>query len=401
VISVLIINYNAAPKMLRECLDSYLAQQEVELEIIVFDNGSKDTRILEKIAAQYAGQPVRFVYSAKNLGFAGGVNQALTYSQADYVFVSNFDIQVHPHALKHALKVMESKEHCAGVASKVFFMHDNNLFDNVGTAIDTFASAFNRGVGQYDVGQYDIIEQVFGVCFGSALLRRELFSPQAVGPLDSSYFMYYEDVDWCYRANLMGYRFYSCPDSRVFHYHSASVKSLQYAFKYRLIERNLLCTVVKNLEKRHLLRVLYRRFKSHIRNILFGRFRRATAQILLEFCLRMPRLYFKRRRVQKLRQVTDFEIFLLSYFEQPFFDPIHYRAILSLDALLLTYTRKFLLTNAAKYGHMVHLLKALIASNLKFHKGLVRRQLRDLLQEEPTYMHKYFSQFDDTKGKAS
>ncbi len=401
-ISVIIINYNSSIKMLDECIQSYINQKEAAIDLIVYDNNSKNYEELRAYESElkggYPGITIQFEYSSKNLGFAKAVNNSVKMSLSEYVFISNFDIQVRDDTLKNAMAVMDKFPDCAGVASKVYFMHDRNLLDNVGTSIDSNGSAFNRGVGLYDIGQYDICERVFGVCFGACLLRRDLFNEDKVGLLDESYFMYYEDVDWCYRANLQGYKFYSAPGSVVYHYHSLSVKNLKYGFKFRLIERNLFFMVVKNFERKHMMRIIVRRALSHGKNFMFGRFRTEILKIYLDILFSIPRLIKQRYFMQKRRVIDDFQIFFLSYYEIPFFLPMEYAPILNIDALMFIYKRLYLVTGNSKYHNILINLELLNTSNLKFKKEFMDEKLSSLFRDEPGEVMKYIDNFKKGKG---
>lgn len=401
-ISTIIINYNASIEMLDDCIRSYLDQIGIKTEIIVYDNNSRNTEELKayerSLLENNKEEEIIFEYSKKNLGFAKAVNNAIKLCRYDYVFISNFDIKVKNDALKLSYDAIIKYSDCAGIASKVYFMHDKNLLDNIGTGINSDASAFNRGVGLYDLGQYDIEEKVYGVCFGACLLRKDMFDDSRVGLLDDKYFMYYEDVDWCYRANILGYCFYSCPDSIVYHYHSHSVRNLNYGFKFRLIERNLMYTVIKNFENRHTLRIIFRRFLSHGRIMLRGRFRVEIIKIYLGLIFSLPRLIKQRLSMRKRRKVDDFSIFLLSYYEEPFFSPMDYSALLSLNALLFIYRRLFLLTGTPKHREIVNILETLNISNLKFNREFIYTKLCELFKEEPKEARKYIENFYKGKG---
>lgn len=401
-ISVIIINYNSSIEMLDDCIASYLSQRDVRTEIILYDNNSKNRDELNlyenRLKSENSDRDISFLYSKKNLGFAKAVNNAVKASKYEYVFISNFDIQVKDDALKIAFDAINKYQKCGGIASKVYFMHDKKLLDNVGTGIDSNACAFNRGVGLYDLGQYDIVERVFGVCFGACLLKKELFDRDKVGPLDESYFMYYEDVDWCYRANVLGYTFYSAPGSIVYHYHSQSVRNLKYGFKYKLVERNLLFTVIKNFQPRHMFRIVFRRSLAHAKNMIKGSFRLEIILIYLWLFISIPRLIRQRLSMRHRRVVDDFSIFFLSYYEVPFFVPMEYSPILSIHALMFIYKRLYLITEDKSHFERFFNLETLNSSNLKFNREFIYEKLSRLFKGEPEEAFKYIEEFRQGKG---
>jgi GT2 family glycosyltransferase len=71
------------------------------------------------------------------------------------------------------------------------------------------------------VGQYDREEEVFGPCGGAALYRRSAL--EAVGRFDESYFAYYEDLDWAFRARLAGLTCRYVPNAVLYHRGSATL----------------------------------------------------------------------------------------------------------------------------------------------------------------------------------
>lgn len=398
-ISVIIINYNSSISMLNDCVEAYLRQERIGPEIIIYDNNSKNVKDLRAYDAdlknRYPQKTIKFLYSSKNRGFAKAVNAGIEKAAYGLVFISNFDIIVKEDALKKALEALNKhqNDNCAGIASKVYFMHDKGLIDNVGTGIDSNAGAFNRGVGLYDLGQYDCDERVFGVCFGACLLRKELFSPDKVGLLDEKYFMYYEDVDWCYRANALGYRFYSAPSSIVYHYHSHSVKHLDYGFKFKLIERNLLFTAIKNLENRYMSKVIIKRALSHIGYFFSGKFKKEIISIYFNLLIRVPCLIRDRFRMRRRRVIDDNSIFMLSCHEGPFFSPMDYTPIMSVNALSFIYKRIYVLTGDEKYRNKVFDLEQICESNLQYNREIVYNRLCKVLEGEPELALKYLQVF--------
>src|SRR5262245_45243264 len=308
--------------MLDRCLRSLAVQSYGNLEVLLVDNASHPGS-LEGAEAGHPG--VRLLRLERNLGFAGGMNRGIAAARGEMVLLLNFDVELDPGCVGELAKVLGQDERIAGVAAKTGFVHDRHLIDNVGTLIDRAGAAFNMGIGQLDVGQYDVSERVFGACVAAALFRKAAFGEDAVGPLDESYFMYYEDVDWCYRANMLGWHFRTAPQAVVAHVHSASVRHLDYSFKYYLIERNLLRTVVKNFETRRVFRILGRRTFSHlVKAVRRGPFWTTGLRALARGWADVPRCWGARRRLQRRRTVADRDIVKYSFGERSCFDPVRY-----------------------------------------------------------------------------
>src|SRR5262249_37746999 len=275
------------------------------------------------------------------------------------------------------------------------FVHDRHLIDNVGTLINADGAAYNMGIGQLDIGQYDVSEPVFGVCFAAALFRKAAFSPSAVGPLDESFFMYYEDVDWCFRANLLGWHFRTAPSAVVAHVHSASVRHLDYSFKYYLIERNLLRTVLKNFESRRAMRVLARRTLAHLAKALHRLAFWATGlRVVSRFWGELLRYWKVRNGVQRRRVVPDREIFQHSFGEVAFFDPVRLPPLSRLDTLEPMCRRRFAVSGDRRTGEIAAYLRALRDNKLRFDQESRSRLVGELLRGEPSFVFDFLARIE-------
>ena len=206
----------------------------------------------------FSDMHVRLVLSGKNLGFAEGVNSGLPYCTQPYVLrSSNDDAALEPGSLGILVSEMQRVVRLVGLAPKVLLDLPEPVIDNVGAAITPDGSVHNRGYNQKDIGQFDEQVDVAGACFAKTLLRREAFELSNVGPLDTHYFMYAEDSDWCLRARPPGYRFVACPEAVVRHAHSLSSATLPSTFKWQLIRRNSMLTVVKGFPRRLASKLVY------------------------------------------------------------------------------------------------------------------------------------------------
>jgi GT2 family glycosyltransferase len=376
-ISAVIVTYNAAPALLTRCLDSLRAQTYPRLEILVVDNGSRPESLHGLCSTS---RDLRLVRLDRNIGFAGGVNRGIEAAGGDFVLVSNFDVELEADCVRRLAAMIATDERLAGVAPKTVFMHDRHLIDNVGTRIDGRAVGYHVGVGQLDIGQYDVSEPVFGACFATALLRRSAFAPDAVGPLDERYFMYYEDVDWCYRANLLGWRFRTAPTAVVAHVHSASVRHLDYAFKHYLLERNVLRTIVKNVETARMARLLVRRSLAHLVRAAGRRpYWRGGLRALADFARDIRCDWRARSMLQRRRCVRDEALVALSPDETIHFDPVRLEPRYTLDALESMYRRRYRVTGDARAAE--------IAASLRACRGAgASPRATELLRDEPPFV---------------
>jgi GT2 family glycosyltransferase len=398
-ISVLVLNYNASTDALKRCVASVEASDCPDLlEVVIAENGSTEHHDApEAVAAEFPR--TRVVDLGHNWGFSGGINRGLAACKGEWVFILNNDTEVDPSAIGACAEALARQpDECLAVVPKLLFLDNRVLIDAVGNGIDHLGSAFNIGIGQLDVGQFDRSERCFGPCFAAGLFRREAFDDAHVGPLDESYFMYYEDVDWNWRANLFGYHFVTAPGARVYHVHSAASRHLDYGFKYHHIERNLLATVLKNFEGRRALRIWVRRLMSHSRNVAAGRYRKATVLVLRDAVGRLPETWRARKSVAARRVRSDAEVLRLAHGERPHFDPAHYSPQFTLENLSAMYHRKAMVTGDARWLRVPELALAIAGSRLRFEPGFIAERLLPLVADEPVYIHDFVRRIEAAQG---
>jgi len=214
--SVIIPNWNGAD-LLPTCLESLRAQTEPHFETIVVDNASTDGSV-QLLARAYP--EVRVVALTHNLGFTGGVNAGIRVAAAPIVVLLNSDVEASPGWLEAVLTAFASDPSVGMVASKIMLFDRRRVFHSAGDLFGLDGIPRNRGVWEEDRGQYDRRDYVFGPCGGAAAYRRSVFLD--AGLFDERLFMYLEDVDMAWRAQLLGYRCLYEPAAVVYHRLSAT-----------------------------------------------------------------------------------------------------------------------------------------------------------------------------------
>lgn len=411
VISALILNYGAPTDELQRCVDSVLASTGLDgdgrarlQEVVIVDNSSPHNREApaevarraNAVSAQRAGRagvPVRVVQLGRNWGFAGGINRGLAtiHPTTDWVFLLNNDAWVESECLAQAARAAAVQPSaCVAVAPKMLLANHPHHLDAVGNCINDRGEAWNIGIGQLDVGQYDRTERSFGPCFGAALIRRTAFEPDRVGPLDESLFLYYEDVDWNWRATLRGLHSVTAPLARVHHTLSGSTRHLDYSFKFRLQERNLLLVCAKNFTTRRAMSIWRRRSAGHFRGALTGHFPLASLQASAGAWARIPFLVKDRRAAQAGRVCSDEDVVRFSAGERPFIDTVTYEPERSLAALGHAYRRRAALIGDGDALAIAEMCSALESTALRsLTEDLMSERLLPLLEREPEYVREY------------
>ncbi|HMQ29217.1 MAG TPA: glycosyltransferase family 2 protein [Chloroflexaceae bacterium] len=233
-LAVVILSYNRAD-LLADCLDSlYAAPTRCELAVWVVDNASSDGSA-ELVRERYPR--ARLIVSPVNGGFSYGNNLALARilaeGSADYVLLLNNDTVVPPGALDGLVAYLEAHPE-AGVVGPKLLLPDGSLDLACRRSFPTPAVSFYRMTGlsrlfprsprfarynmtYLDPDQETEVDAVVGACM---LLRASVVAE--VGLLDEQFFMYGEDLDWCYRIKQYGWRVVYYPGVVVHHYKRAS-----------------------------------------------------------------------------------------------------------------------------------------------------------------------------------
>ncbi|MGH6630901.1 MAG: glycosyltransferase family 2 protein, partial [Burkholderiales bacterium] len=288
----MIVTYGSDLAVLDRELDSLLKQTHGDLRVQVVDNASANAA---EVRALTESKGASFLAMPENRGIPKAINTAAKAASADYILALNNDIVLEPSAVAEMLAVAIVHPKCAAVAPKTYLSQFPGYFDSIGTLLNESYSAYNRGIGEPDIGQYDVSERTFGACFAAALLHRKIYLE--LGGLEEILFAYYEDVDWSYRANMRGYEIWTAPYATVIHHHSHAWQKEASQRKYYFIQRNLLRTALWNLRPRALARTLMARYEEHARRYAIDPdYRPVTRRILWHHLGDLAQAYPTRRR---------------------------------------------------------------------------------------------------------
>lgn len=233
-VTLLVLNYNGR-KYLPSCLDSLLKTDYPHFKVIVIDNSSLDDSV-EFVKKNYAN--VMLVQNDKNLGYACAINSAMEIVESEYVVFLNNDIVVEPDWLRQLIPLILMKD-VAAVNPKILFLDNAKIINSAGGNCDVYGVGWNRGNGEFDNGQYDAVEEVFYVNGTAMLTKKSVWKD--VGAFDERYFLYGEDLDWCWRARLKGYKLLYVPSARIYHQWRGSKGSIT-----EFLERHWLASFIKN-----------------------------------------------------------------------------------------------------------------------------------------------------------
>lgn len=244
-VTIVIVNWNTR-QMLADCLNSVIAgATDEKYELIVVDNASSDGSC-EMIASDFPS--VRLIRNAENRGFAAANNQGIVVSDGRYVLLLNSDTLVSPGAIAATLTFADQNPDAAVVSCRVTGPRggtQNVCYTfpsllNLALSLAKLSLLFPRSrfFGRYRLSwwNYDQPRVVDAVAGCYMFVRREAIDE--VGPLDECYFMYSEDVDWCWRFAQRGWKTMFAPVASIIHFGQAS--SCQCASDMHLQERQSL-----------------------------------------------------------------------------------------------------------------------------------------------------------------
>jgi len=261
-VSIIVLNWNGWRDTI-ECLESLYQIAYSNYDVIVVDNGSADdsVRNLEMyaegrievksifikynmnnkpisvmqqqknesdvteferkgISASCSDRRLVLLRIEKNLGYAEannvGIRFALRVFDSDYILLLNNDVIVAPDFLAQMVSAAEALPEAGVFSPKIYFYDQPERIQLTWNRVELGrGSIFLAGAGEIDQGQFDEIAETdysAGVCF---LIRRATID--SIGLLDSEFFCYFEETDYCFRARKAGIKSIYVPKARIWH----------------------------------------------------------------------------------------------------------------------------------------------------------------------------------------
>ncbi len=238
-VAVVVVSYNTCA-LLRQCLDSVSVVVPPE-RIVVVDNASQDDSVL---MVRQDFPHVVLLPNEENRGFAAGTNQGLRHAlkeapPPEYLLLLNPDAFLRPGALAAMVAFMNDHPRVGAVGARLFYpdgrpqegawhfptlwMTVFDLFPPRGPLLGRlYASPLNGRYREERGSEPFPIDHPLGAAL---LLRRATLDE--VGLLDESYWLYAEEVDWCYRCWQAGWAIWQLPQAEVVHVAGASSRQFR------------------------------------------------------------------------------------------------------------------------------------------------------------------------------
>jgi GT2 family glycosyltransferase len=218
-VSVVLLSY-ARPKYLAEALASVMLQSYSNLEVIVVDNQSESSDDIAAIAKSYP--KVRLIANSRNLGFTGGMNQGIHVSRGEYILLTEDDEVLDSNCVAEFMAYVQREDRSPRHLLSGLILNKSNgavwsAGANVQLGVRFRMTVF--GCGEVDSGQFaepfDVNYLSGSMIFVPASLLKDL------GGFREDFFMYYEDVDLCFRALDRNCRLTIVPSARLSHFQPA------------------------------------------------------------------------------------------------------------------------------------------------------------------------------------
>jgi len=311
-VSIIILNYNGA-SFLKNCLLSVEKQTYPNIETIVIDNNSSDEsyKLVEGLSQ------VKLIRLDENFGYAKANNLAVSKATGELVLFLNNDTELFSDMVE---KLVESYQEKSIICPAQILMvnRGNDNIGSTGNGMDIF------GYPYVDVDSRKT--KLFYVDGAAIFISKKDFID--IGMFDEKLFMFQEDIDLSWRAQLMGYKLIQCWDAKFYHFSGGAatgggLKSKQYEtsyFRRYMNEKNIIRNILKNYSILMVLIILP--------ILIFGHFLEIVILSAM-FKWKVVGCYFKaynwnivnladtfryRKGVQKNRVVSDFYLLHRMYF---------------------------------------------------------------------------------------
>jgi len=322
----IIIPHLRGKEILFRCLSALRAAssgRNAELfsqEIVIVDNAGSDGSVA---AAKSAYPEIIVLRAQKNLGFAGACNLGIRKTRGEFIVLLNDDAEVTSGWLGPLLACLRDDERVAACQPKLLSLQQPGQFDYAGASgglLDVFGYPFSRGrifqAIEKDAGQYDEAMDVFWASGACMMLRRSALN--TVGLLDEDFFAHMEEIDLCWRLHLAGYRVRVVPSSVVRHQSGSTLREHS-PQKIYLNHRNSLIMLLKNYSWLSTVLVFPLRLIFEMIAVFTyiawsdRRGAWAVLRAFADFVLWLPSTLRKRYEVQRLRKLSDLELWSAFY----------------------------------------------------------------------------------------
>ena len=236
-LSVIIVSYNVKD-YIKQCIRSiYKSNLDNDLlEVIVIDNDSYDGTVQD---IQSSFPNISIIENKTNKGFAKAVNVGIKQSNGDFICLLNPDVIIKDNTFSTLIEYLESNKNTGCIGPKVLNV-DGTVQHSCKRSFPTPLNAIfrlfsidkifpkSKIFGKYNLTYLDVnkIHKVDAISGAFMMFNKKIVTE--IGLLDENFFMFAEDIDFCYRIKNKGYDIIYNPNAEIMHYKGESVKSAPY-----------------------------------------------------------------------------------------------------------------------------------------------------------------------------
>jgi GT2 family glycosyltransferase len=242
-VSILTVQYNHIEQTI-QFLESISQIEYDNYEVIVVDNASEVDASKE---IKMVMPDARVIRSEMNLGFAGGNNLGLPFCKGELILFINNDTEVERDFLRPLVQLWKSIPKIGMISPRIQYYDPKGVLQYAGATELSRFTLRNRSLGFRDVDKGQFLDTYkTGFIHGAAMLVPSSVIREA-GEMESGFFLYYEEYDWCSRIKALEYEIYYCGESLIYHKESMSVGKVS-ALKTYYRTRNRIWFAKRNLK---------------------------------------------------------------------------------------------------------------------------------------------------------
>lgn len=242
-LSIIIVNYRTY-ELTKQAIESVINHENpFNYDIYVVDNASLDGS-LNKLQEDFVHNDfVKFIQNTENRGFAHANNLAISQSSSEYVLLLNSDTQIKGDCLSECLNYLESEVEIGVLGCKIL-LPDGTLDKACKRSFPDVSVSFYRMTGlsflfpkSKRFGKYNLMyldenktHEVDSLSGAFMMVKRRVIDE--VGLLDEDFFMYGEDIDWCYRIKEAGFKVVYYGEEEITHYKGGSGRQSQVLYEF-------------------------------------------------------------------------------------------------------------------------------------------------------------------------
>ncbi|MDA8350861.1 MAG: glycosyltransferase family 2 protein [Pseudomonadota bacterium] len=246
-VGVVTVTYNSMD-VLEEFISSLDGQEFPDFQVYAVDNASKDGSADYLLTATVKSRAITVIRNTVNVGVADGNNQGIQLAFKDgctHILLLNNDTAFPSDLFQRLIWSAKDGRHQV-VVPKIYRYSPNSMLWYAGGRFNKpFGySAVHFGDGQMDLGEYDeptVVEYAPTCCM---LIDKQILD--GVGLMDPRYFVYYDDVDFCFRLSRLNMPIWYEPDATLFHKVGSLTGGKTSAFSARMSTRNKIYFLRKN-----------------------------------------------------------------------------------------------------------------------------------------------------------